>query len=380
MVRKILVGILLLGALFIFGLATFYVKNWQFYLGKGYLLTANFPAVQTLDQGDVVRLAGVQVGTVERVSISTQAATKFPVQTRLWIRTGVTIRADDVAAIQLVSIFGGSCVAIKRGDPAAPVLRDGDAIHNTEVAPSITELIQDSKVTLAEMKKAFEDVDTIAADLKAGKGTLGKLLTDEEMPKKLEGIVDDVKGSADTLKKASDRIEKGEGVLGKLVMSDGLSKDFDSLVADTRRVTENLRSITDDLRKGEGTFGKILTSDELYNKLKDTVTTIGDTVTTISDTVKLFKQGEGILPKLLEDKTMADDLRKLATDAAQAAANLRDITEKLRTGESTMGRLLESDDIYKKITQLLDSVQGIVDTYREQSPVMSFAGALFGAF
>jgi len=373
MARKLLVGILLLGALFIFGLSTFYVKNWQFYLGKGYLLTANFPAVQTLDQGDVVRLSGVQVGAVERVSISTEVATKFPVQTRLWIRSGVTVRAQDTAVIQLVSIFGGSYVAIKRGDPRAPALHDGDEMRNTEVAPSMTELIEDSKATLAEVKKAFEDVGSIAADVKAGKGTLGRLVSDEELSKKVESIVDDVKGSTDTFKKAADRLEKGEGVLGKLVMSDGLSKDFDSLVADTRRVTENLRSMTDDLRKGEGTFGKILTSDELYNKLNDAVTTVGDTV-------KIFKQGEGILPKLLEDKTMADDLRKLATDAAQAATNLRDVSEKLRTGDSTLGKFMESDDIYKKITQLLDSVQGIVDTYREQSPVMSFAGAVFGAF
>jgi phospholipid/cholesterol/gamma-HCH transport system substrate-binding protein len=373
MVRKVLVGILLLGALFIFGLATFYVKNWQFYLGKGYRLTANFPAVQTLDKGDLVRLAGVQVGAVEDVAISTEAATKFPVHTVLWIRSGVKVRSDDTAAIQLLSIFGGSYVAIERGNPAAPELHDGDEFRKTEVAPSIAELVQDSKVTLAEVKKAFEDVEAITVDVQAGKGTLGRLLTDEEMSKKVQDVVDNVKGSTDALKQASDRLEKGEGVLGKLVMNEGLSKDFDSLVADTRRVTENLRTMTDDLRKGEGTIGKLLASDELYNKLNDSITTI-------SDSVKLFKQGEGILPKLLEDKAMADDLEKLASDAATAATNLKDVTDKLRTGESTLGKLMESDDIYKKITQLFDSVQGIVDTYREQSPVISFAGAVFGAF
>ncbi len=373
MARKVLVGILLLGALIIFGLATFYVKNWQFYLGKGYRLAANFPAVQTLDVGDVVRLAGVQVGAVESVSISTEAATKFPVRTWLWIRSGVAVRAEDVARIQLVSVFGGSYVSIERGSPEAPVLRDGEEIRDTAVAPSITDLIADSKDTLAQVKKAFNDIDVVAADLRAGKGTLGQLLNDEDMKKKVETIVDNVKTSTDSLKDASDRLETGEGVLGKLVMSESLTKDFDSLVADTRRVTENLRTMTDDLRKGEGTFGKMLTSDELYNKLNDTVTTV-------SDTVKLVTQGQGVLPKLLQDKQMSQDLQTLAADARDAAANLKDITEKVRSGESTLGKLMESDDLYKKLTQLVDSVQGIVDTYREQSPVLSFAGAVFGAF
>jgi phospholipid/cholesterol/gamma-HCH transport system substrate-binding protein len=372
-VRQILVGILLIGALIIFALATFYVKNWQFYLGKGYRLKADFAAVQTLDQGDVVRMAGVSVGTVEGLQISTSAATKFPVQATLWMRRGVVVRADDTAVIQLASVFGGSYVAIVRGDPGAAELRDEDTIRKTEVAPSITELIQDSKETLAGVKKAFEDVDAITADLKGGKGTLGKLLNDEETSKNVDQIIADVRDSAESFKKAAERIDKGEGVLGKLIMDDSMAKNMDAVVSDARDVTENLRAVSEDLRKGEGTIGKLLKSDELYKKLDDGVTTI-------TDTAKLFKSGEGLLPKLLQDKKMADDLTSLASNASQAAADLKEITAKAKSSESTMGQLLTSDEVYKKINTLMDSVQGIVDTYREQSPVISLAGALFGAF
>jgi phospholipid/cholesterol/gamma-HCH transport system substrate-binding protein len=211
------------------------------------------------------------------------------------------------------------------------------------------------------------------ADVKEGKGTLGRLLKDEELSKEVDQIVSDVRDSTASLKKAAERIDKGEGVLGKLIMDDRMAKDMDALVADARTLTENLRTISDDLRKGEGTVGKLLHSDELYNK-------VNDSFTTISDTVKLFKDGEGLLPKLLSDKKMADDLQALVSDARQAAADLKDITGKVRSGDSTVGKLLESDDVYKKLTQLMDSVQGIVDTYREQSPVITLAGAIFGAF
>jgi ABC-type transporter Mla subunit MlaD len=129
MTRKVLVGMLLLGALFVFGLATFYVKNWQFHVGKGYRLVANFPVVHTLDTGDVVRMAGVVVGTVEELTISTEAATQFPVRAVLWIREGVVVRADDQASIRMTSVFGGSFVAIERGDPQAQPLSDGDTLE-----------------------------------------------------------------------------------------------------------------------------------------------------------------------------------------------------------------------------------------------------------
>ncbi|KPK65505.1 MAG: hypothetical protein AMK73_02785 [Planctomycetes bacterium SM23_32] len=400
MTRKVLVGMLLLGALFVFGLATFYVKNWQFHVGHGYRLTAHFPVVHTLDRGDVVRMAGVVVGTVEDLQISTEAATQFPVRATLWLRQGVVVRADDQASIKMTSVFGGSYVAIERGDPEAAELRDGDQIKRTEVAPSVTEVIEQSKVTLREISKAFEDVSAITSDLREGKGALGRLLQDEEFFDKLDRMATD-------LGEASARLRDGEGALGKLVMDDQMAADLESIVSDTKELTHHLRQLADDLRSGEGTLGKLLESDELYAKLDESIGTV-------NDVAKLFKEGEGVVSRLLQDPEMADDLRALASEANDAAANLKEVTDKIAQGENTLGKLLESDEVYvkldaslddlneftkalaegtgtvgklvhdeeayKKLTALIDSVQGIVDTYREQSPVISLAGAVFGAF
>jgi phospholipid/cholesterol/gamma-HCH transport system substrate-binding protein len=383
----------LLGALIVFCLATFYVKNWQFRLGKGYRLRANFPVVSTLDVGDVVRMAGVPVGTVQDLNISTQAATTRPVEAILWVRRDVAVRAQDTAKIRMTSVFGGSYVAIERGDPTAPVLSEGALIENTDVAPSVTEVIEQSRETLAEIQKAFEDVTAITADLREGKGTLGKLFQDEEFFNKLDSISDDIHA-------ATDRLQKGEGVLGRLVMDDEMAGDLDTMVADLKGLAENLRQVSDDVREGEGTIGKLFASDELYNRVNDIASTL--------------QEGDGVAAKLLNDAEMAEDLRELVADARAAAADVREITGKVSDGESSLGRLLSTDEAYAKLDQSLDdlneftaalregegtigklvtsdegynklmdlveSVQGIVDTYREQSPVISAAGTIFGAF
>jgi phospholipid/cholesterol/gamma-HCH transport system substrate-binding protein len=400
MTRKVLVGMLLLGALFVFGLATFYVKNWQFHVGKGYRLVANFPVVHTLDTGDVVRMAGVVVGTVEELTISTEAATQFPVRAVLWIREGVVVRADDQASIRMTSVFGGSFVAIERGDPQAQPLSDGDTLERTLVAPSVTEVVEQSKATLAEIKNAFEDVRTITAELREGKGALGRLIKDEEFYTKLDKMATD-------LSEATGRLQAGEGTLGKLVMDEKMAADVEALVTDARELAEHIREISEGIRTGEGTLGQLVSSDELY-------TALNDAVATVSEVATLFKEGEGVAARLLQDPEMAEDLRTLAAEASQTAANLKEVTNKIAEGESSLGRLLESDEAYqklnaslddlnafteslaegtgtvgklvrddeayKKLTTLIDSVQGIVDTYREQSPVISFAGAIFGAF
>jgi phospholipid/cholesterol/gamma-HCH transport system substrate-binding protein len=391
---------LLLGALFIFGLATFYVENWQFYLGKGYRLTARFSTAHTLDKGDTVRMAGVAVGIVEDLNIETQVATDKPVEAVLWIRRGLRVRADDVATIRISSVFGGNYIAIERGDLMARELRNGDEIPRTAVEASISEVIEQSKKTLADIDKAVGDIGTVGTQLTEGKGTLGKLLMDEALANKLEKAVDQASTAMDGIKTAADRLEKGQGVLGKLLMDDELANKVVNLADDAGKVAANLTDVSEDLAEGKGTIGRLLKDESLYTELKDSVNAI-------ADVAKRAKEGQGLLPRLLDDKQMADDAR-------QVFADLRDIADKMTKGESTAGKLLASDEAYKELmasldnlkqassaissgegtlgkfikddkvyqqlTELLTSVQGIVDTYREQSPVISFAGAVFGAF
>jgi phospholipid/cholesterol/gamma-HCH transport system substrate-binding protein len=393
MARKVLVGLLLLGALFVFGLGTLYVKNLQFWLSKGYTLYASFPRAQTLDTGDVVRLAGVTVGTVKSLSVDTEVMGPNPVQAALLIRAGVKVRSDDKAVIRIGSLFGGNYVEIVRGNPSARPLDNDETIYKTEVAPSITEVVESSTATLANINKAFEDIRKVTSDISEGKGALGKLISDQEFADKLSKIADDASSTMGTLKDTADRIQKGEGLLGKLVMDDKLAADFQTITDNAKGLTDNVNAISADLKAGKGTVGKLLTEDDLYNEAKDVFA--------------LFRDGEGLIPRLLKDKELSDN-------AKQTIANLADVTDKINKGESTLGKLLGSteaydklnatldnfksfstdlangqgtlgklvkdDKVYTQISQILSDVQGLLETYREQSPVISFAGAIFGAF
>ncbi len=390
MARKVLVGMLLLGALFIFGLATFYVENWQRYLGKGYPLRASFPLVHTLDVGDIVRMSGVEVGAVEELTINTEGPLEDQVEAILRINLGVKVRAEDRALIKMASVFGGYYVALEPGDRSARTLGHNEEIVNTSVAPSITEVVEESKVTLAEIREgfngAFENLDTITADLREGKGTLARLLTDEELAADMDAIVQG-------LKTAAERLEKGEGVLGKLLMDEDMEDDLQKLIA-------NLKETSEDLAEGKGLLGRLLTDEEL----SDDVDAI---VSSLKTAAERLERGEGLLGKLLMDEQMAENVSTLIT-------NLKDISEDMMTGEGTLpkllssdevyqklisalddlgeatgaiargegtvGKLVQDDEVYNKIKQLLQDVQGMVDAYREQSPVISVAGALFGAF
>jgi len=397
MVRKVLVGMFLLGALFIFGLGTFYVENWQFYLAKGYHLTARFPLVHTLDEGDMVRLAGVEVGAVQKLRIDTEAPPDRQVEAILRIQKDVKVHAEDTAVIKIGSVFGGYYISIEPGDRSAPVLTDGSEIANTRVAASITDVVEESKQTMEQIKtgfeKAFDEFDSIAADLREGKGVLGRLIADDELSEKFDRIVDG-------LTTAADQLDKGQGVLGRLLKDEQLSADLDKIARDARATAENFRSLSQDLAEGKGTFGKLLTDEELYTRLNDSLKKLGEVADSLTE-------GEGALPMLLSDETVARDFRDALSNIADVSAklskgegtagklvssdeaykqlmsaldDLKKATSDIAEGKGTLGKLVTDDTAYEQLKQLLRDVQGIVDAYREQSPVISAAGAIFGAF
>ena len=391
--RKVLVGFLLLGALFIFGLGTLYVKNWQILISKGYVLVAHFDRAQQLEEGDVVRLSGVVVGSIKSLSIDTEVKTPQPVTAELYIHNDVKVHAQDEAVIRMGSLFGGNYIEIKRGDPNAPSLQDRDTIRKTSVSPSISEVVESSTETLSNVNKAFEDIRTMTSNISAGNGALGRLINDKELADKVTRIVDDATSAMDTLKGAAERVNKGEGLLGKIIMDDKMAGDFQAIADNAKGLTDNINTISADLKAGKGTIGKLLSDDTLYTDAKDVFA--------------LFRDGDGLIPRLLKDKELSDSakqtidnirdvtgkidkgegsLGKLLTsseayDKLNASLdNLKTFTSDLANGEGTIGKLVKDDKVYTQLTQILGDVQGLLETYREQSPVISFAGAIFGAF
>jgi phospholipid/cholesterol/gamma-HCH transport system substrate-binding protein len=391
--RKVLVGFLLLGALIVFALGTFYVKNWQFLLGRGYVLKARFSHAGTLATGDVVRLSGVIVGTVRSLNVDTKVQTSMPVSATLWLRHGIVVRADDEAVIRLSSLFGGDYVDITRGNPNAPPLKDGETIRKTKVAPSITEVVESAGTALNSVNSAFADIRKVTDQISQGKGALGMLVNNKNFADKVNKIADDATSTMDNLKAVTGRLNNGQGLLGKLITDNKLAAEFQSIADNATSLTGNIKDISANLKAGKGTIGKLLTDETLYTDAKSVLNTI--------------RNGNGLIPRLLKDKTLSDN-------AAQTIANLSDVTGKISKGQGTLGKLLTSnetydklnasldnlktftsdlangkgtigklvtsDKVYTQITQILSDVQGLLETYREQSPVISFAGAVFGAF
>ena len=82
-------------------------------------------------------------------------------------------------------------------------------------------------------KDAMGNLNSIAEDVKAGKGSLGKLMTDD-------ALYDQARGAVESFNKVAQKIERGEGTIGKLVNDETLYVETKKALKGITKATESI--------------------------------------------------------------------------------------------------------------------------------------------
>ena len=100
-----------------------------------YAVFARFSSVGDLKRGDAVKLAGVTVGDVKKISL-----VDYTASVELSLSKPLTIPKDTIASIQTSGLLGDAHVSLSPG-ASGENLADGGTITHTEPAISISELL-----------------------------------------------------------------------------------------------------------------------------------------------------------------------------------------------------------------------------------------------
>jgi phospholipid/cholesterol/gamma-HCH transport system substrate-binding protein len=316
-------GVVTIVAIIVAAVTIFSVMGSRGFFWQRYTLKTRFPNVAGLKPGSPVRVAGVEVGSVKDVGFSgDQVDVVFEVNKE--VRPRVT--ENSTAVLGSVSLLGLSAVDITASSSGTPI-PDGGYVPSgktpasfsditTEAQQGISELtglIKDVRagkgaigklMTEDELYNGFNDFIGAAADvtktIKSGRGSIGKLIND---PK----VADSLAGSMSNIQEMTRKINEGEGSLGKLI-------NDEKFAASMTAATENLRTLTERLNSGQGTVGKFITDPALYNQMKSLTDRL-DLLT------KRLNDGEGSLGLFLKDRQLYEnmngavgDLRSLITE------------------------------------------------------------------
>jgi phospholipid/cholesterol/gamma-HCH transport system substrate-binding protein len=330
------VGLLATGALVILAVLVFVLTSSHGFFKSRTQIYTYLDDSAAVAIGSPVRLNGIDVGRISAVTLSGLNVPNRIVRVTLEINDEFlpSIPVDSEATIAAENLLGTKYINIRKGHSATTVTA-GAELKSLDTR-AFDEVVQQGYTALSSLDAILGKVDGIIDSITAGKGTIGKLLSDETLYNRALNITTEVQKLAETL-------NGDQGTLGKLMHDPELYNDL-------RGTVTRVDTLMDNLQQGQGTAGKLLKDPALYD----------DTRATIADVRKLLAQindGQGDIGKLLK----SDELH---TELKSTMGRLDAILDKVNNGQGTLGQLLVNPSLYQSLDGATREINGLMKDFR----------------
>ena len=319
-------------------------------------LRARFIDANGLRDGSEVRLAGVRVGKVERiVLLEPSPVPDAPrVEAQMVIDASIDgrpanerIRSDSEAQQGSPSLLGNEMlINITPGTAVGQPVQDG-AILPASSSNTVNDFAKSGTDLSQRLSKLSDEISGIVQEVKDGKGTVGRLFTDEALYNNLNATI---RETEDVMKD----IRGGQGSAGRFINDPALYNNANEIAV-------QMKAIADDLRAGRGTAGKLLTDDEFYARINRTADRLDKSVDQINLVIADINAGRGTLGKLIRDEQIYNDARAAIARFNTTAERIDNLVAAAQRGEGTVGRLLNDESLYTNVNQL--SSEGVKMLY-----------------
>lgn len=294
-------------------------------------------------EGAPVRVNGITAGKVAKVELSGTNEPNRVVKVTLEVNDDFlhTISVDSQAAIAAENLLGTKYINIKKGQ-SPTIVKPGDTITSLDTR-EFDDVVQQGYSALASLDGILKKVDAIVATIQVGQGTIGKLLSDDQLYQQILAITTEVKTLTETL-------NSDKSTLGRLIHDDKLYNDVNGTVSDVRGTVGRVNTLIDGVQQGQGTAGKLLKDPGLYD----------DTRAAIVDVRKLLaglNEGQGTAGKLLKSDELHDQLRT-------TLGRLDTLLAKINNGQGTIGQLVVNPALYQSLDGTTRELNGLLKDFR----------------
>ena len=266
----------------------------------GYRLNALFDTVQDLKVGSSVKIAGVEIGRVEKIALDGNK-----VRVTMKIHSSAVVKTDSKAVIKFTGLMGQNFVAIDFGTPDAP-RAVGGAVLVTEEQPDLNAImikLDGATTGIQNLTKSFTP-DTI-------NNLMGPLV---DFVKQNSGHIG---GAISNIENISGQIASGEGTVGKLIYSDSLYNSALVTVTNLQDTVVDVRQVVNGISGGKGTIGRLVTDETLYSET-------AASMTNLNQILQKINQGQGTIGKLVNEQEFYKNVKLTLQKMDKMADGLED--------------------------------------------------------
>lgn len=318
--KKLLLGIFLVGGVLLFSFGLFLIGSRKQIFAHHFTVYTEMAKMDTMQAGAPVRVAGMDAGQVTGIQIPKNPASKFRLTLEIDEKFHPIVRKDSTTTIETAGMVGSKYVDIAQGSANSPECPAGATLPSKEAA-GMDELMQQGNAIAKDVQATIKDLRTradaaiqnvtnlsghadgmivsvrgdvkkitsngaqiasnanaITAGVRQGRGTAGKLLTDDAVASDVTTTISNVKQTTANADQASQKVNT--------MLSDVQQKDL----PDVHKTIDNTQAMTQQLNQAVGTFlAKGNQNENTAMALRDTVHGAQQTMTNMADDTEAVK-------------------------------------------------------------------------------------------
>jgi phospholipid/cholesterol/gamma-HCH transport system substrate-binding protein len=327
MTKSIKVGLFVLFGLFLAGLSTFLIGDTHQLWNREVEYVAAFGDVGGLKPGSPVRMGGVDVGRVGKVSHADDVNDRrIYVQIKMIRADADRVRTDTKAQVLAKGLLGDKMVDLStdgKGGPLAPGghLQTLEAVDFTATLGTLaakadraitnvdetTDMLNDPKLH-EDIRSSIEDLRLVLDGIARSDSAMHRLLMDPSEGQKIDRALSNLESSSarlnaalDSVHDVTEHVKTGPGLAHALVYDGDISKSAAGAVEEVHKDLEAIRT-------GNGVAHSLVYGDDSSNHVMSNLSAMSDDARALLHDVK---QGKGTLGALLVDPSVYEDIRSL---------------------------------------------------------------------
>ena len=254
---KMRLGIFISVGIVIFTAAIYFIGERQQLFRSTFRLSGVFKDVAGLQIGNNVRLSGINVGTVDNITIISDTTVK--VEILIDEKARKFIKKDAIASIGSEGLMGNKALVISPGTGDKKRIEDND-VMKTSPPLSMDDILLTVKTSMENTASITNDLALITKNIQEGKGTIGRLIMDKSWREDFEITFTNLKRGSTEFRILMEKANDIDDVL----------LSIKETIKNTSNITSDLAKITATLESGQGTIGRLLMDESTAQNIDST--------------------------------------------------------------------------------------------------------------
>src|SRR3954454_12656114 len=354
--REVRVGLVILAAILVLAAGIFLIGSKSNLFKHKIRYHTELNSVSGLKPGSPVQIDGVDVGTIEKVVLSSDPRKS---QIRVWVHLdedyaarirgpvdpNALVKGQDPsrARIKTLGLLGDKYIDINSGSPLYPPIPEEGEIPAAQPT-NVDALIASGEDVMDNVVVITHSLNRVLQRMERGEGILGQLTSDTPQGRRLQSSL---VNTSESLERIANTVEHGQGPLPRLLN--------DRAMADQIAVSlDRFQTILDRAQNGPGLLPGLLNDPAAKKQFDETLASLHEVARNLQAfSAYLQSNDDALLQRLVKDTEYGLDV---SDQLGQFVKNLNEVSAKLIHGDGTAAKLINDPQIYDAVNDVIIGV------------------------